>query len=170
MPYKDREKERECKRKYQQKNKKKIKERMKWYQMENKETIKKQRRKYRQEHKEERRVAWRKWAQENREKLHIIGKRYRKKHREQIRVYNSKWHQENRDENNIRCRKRGQERALSKIEGFCQFDGCGIDDPYMLTNHHPFPGDKEIEIILCANHHLSIDHYKEGFYKVSDNT
>ena len=31
--------------------------------------------------------------------------------------------------------------------------------------HHLFPGDKETITIFCANHHLLIDHDKEGFTK-----
>jgi hypothetical protein len=31
--------------------------------------------------------------------------------------------------------------------------------------HHIFPDDKKTIVILCANHHLLIDHEKEGFIK-----
>ena len=56
----------------------------------------------------------------------------------------------------------------NKIVSFCQFDGCEVANPDMLITHHLFPGDKETTIVLCANHHLLIDHYKEGFYDNGD--
>jgi len=69
-----------------------------------------------------------------------------------------------REKNRVKCKRHREKKHLQEKNYGCQFDGCEIDDFYMLDTHHLFPGNKEITIVLCVNHHRLIDHFKEGFY------
>jgi len=114
-----------------------------------------------QEKKQRKKEYDRKYYEKNEEKLKEQQRKYYEKpeYKEKMKVYRKNWRR------NPEYRERRLELGRKdKIGTVCQFDGCEIDDIDMLMIHHLFPGDKETTVVLCANHHLKIDHFKEGFY------
>lgn len=152
MPYKDKEKKKEHRKKYYFENIEKWRKYHRTYYIKNSEKIKAATKKYQQEHKEEIAVYKIKYEQENKPKISATKKKYYQKNKEKIKA---------------RCLKNHHNRysVILKIDAWCQFDGCEIDNHYMLCEHHLFPGDKKTSVVLCFNHHQIIDHYKEGFYE-----
>ena len=101
MPYKDKEKERQNRKKYYRKNKEKILKKMrlygkKWYQK-NKERVQLQHREWYQKNKEKRAQYHKKYNQENKEKVSQRGKKYYQKNIERIRKRNRKYNQKNKE-------------------------------------------------------------------------
>ena len=101
MPYKDKEKERQNKKEYYQKNKEKILKRMKsyhkiWYQK-NKERRQQQIREWYQKNKERAQQYHKEWYQKNRKNLLQQSKKYYQKNREKRLQQNKEWHRKNKE-------------------------------------------------------------------------
>lgn len=166
MAYKDKEKSKEYGRKHYQENKERLDVAHRKWNQDNPEKRKQHYKTYKQKHKEE----IKEYYQKNIIKIKKRLKEYRQRpeNKKRMKAYSRIWRQENLEKERVRQRNSHRKRTLIKVDGFCQFDGCGIDNPYILDTHHLFPEDKEIVIILCVNHHRMIDHFEEGFFPGSN--
>jgi len=124
MPYKDKEKRKECQKRYRQKHKEEIRqyskkhyqdnieemrERSRKYREKNKEKIREKQKKYREIHREEiNEKAMEKYL-ENRGKILEWQKKYRQEHLEKRKESNKKWYQKNREREREKARKEREE-------------------------------------------------------------
>ena len=101
MPYKDKEKERQNKKEYYQKNREKIQRRMKlyhkiWYQK-NERKRQQQIREWYQKNKERVQQYHKEWYQKNREKLLQQSRAYYRKNKGRVRMRHKKYNQKNKE-------------------------------------------------------------------------
>lgn len=90
MPYKDKEKNKECMRRYYQEHKEELKKRNKKWYKDNLEETKKQRKQYREKNSEKILKRVMQWQKDNPEKV----KKHRKKCKEKNREYHIRWNRE----------------------------------------------------------------------------
>ncbi len=93
MPYKDKEKEKECKKKYQQRPEVKAKARE--YYQENKEYYREYNKKYQQENKDKLRERAKKHYQENKEKLNLKTKKYYQENKQKLLKQQGEYYKNN---------------------------------------------------------------------------
>lgn len=152
---------------FYQENKERLSEENRIYREKNKDRIKASRKKYRRENREkireQKKISHLKHKEKNNERSR---RRYQENH-EEAKLKQREYRLKNRIEVNESLRRLYENRSSVqfRMEAWCQFDGCEIDNRYMLCEHHLFPGDKKTSVVLCFNHHQLIDHYKEGFYE-----
>jgi len=118
MAYKDKEKERQTKKKYYQKNKEKILKRTRaynkqWYQR-NKEKVQLQHQEYYQKNKEKVREYHKKWYQENRERMSRQSKKYYQENKEKVLSRHRKYNKKNIER--LLEYKRGWQKWKRKID------------------------------------------------------
>ena len=148
MPYKDKEKNKECVRKYYEDNKEEIKNYKKEWQKKNKKRIRMSRKKYREEHKEEMKKQRERNYEKNKETILKRNKKWKDNNKEK-RLEQAKIYQKERRKTDMNFNIKGRLRHLlnealkhyTKTGKIWSASKYGINYKAIIEHLKPFPKD-----------------------------